>query len=287
LDYETSVLDHNACPEDLVGQTRWVTGDFSDGLKLRRVLEGVQVAFHLVSSTVPGDDSADPSAELADSVGTTLRFLAMCRDVGVTRVVLASSASVYGVQHTTPIGEGAATDPISSHGIKKLLLEKYLLLHQFQHGLDVRIVRLSNPYGPGQNTNGRQGFIGLALGHWLHRRPVLLRDGGRQIRDFIYIADVARALAQVGVRDTVPAILNIGSGLGCSIKAVVEQLGDLLGTHLEIQHGDLRKVDIPTSVLDISLARETLGFDPRFTLRDGLIETLNFHGITPQVTGPR
>jgi UDP-glucose 4-epimerase len=284
LDCETNVLDHNVCPEEFIGKTRWLTGDFADSFRLRQVLEGVQLAFHLVSSTVPGDDTADPIAELSDNVFATLNFLAMCREVGVKRVAFVSSASVYGLQERTPIGEGATTNPISSHGIQKLLIEKYLLLHRFHHGLDVRIVRLANPYGPEQKTAGRQGFIALALGHWLNHRPILLRDGGRPIRDFIYVGDVARALAQAGIRGNVPAILNIGFGMGHSLKAVVDQLADLLGSRPETCLADPRGVDIPTSVLDISMARETLGFEPRYSLRAGLIETLRSHGISPLVT---
>ena len=71
----------------------------------------------------------------------------MCNTCGVKRVVFVSSSSVYGQQIKTPIRESAAINPISSHGIQKLLIEKYLLLYQFHHGLDVRIIRLSNPFG--------------------------------------------------------------------------------------------------------------------------------------------
>jgi UDP-glucose 4-epimerase len=123
----------------------------------------------------------------------------------------------------------------------------------------------------------------LALGRWLSHRPIVLHDGGRPIRDFVYIRDVARALAQVGVRGHVPAVLNIGAGRGYSIAAVVEQLGWLLGTRLQTEYGDPRSADIPTSVLDVSMARRALDFEPQYSLRDGLIETLTRLGITTQI----
>ncbi len=283
LDWEVSVLDHNPRPETIAGTTRWLTGEFSDSTKVRRTLENVQVAFHLVSSTVPCDETAASDGGLSPDVRATLNFLEVCREVGVARVVFTSSASVYGPQHVTPIGEDAAPNPISAHGAQKLLLEQHLLCHRAQHGLDVRIVRLSNPYGPEQKIFGRQGFIALALGRWLNHQPILLRDGGRPIRDFVYIGDVARALARVGVRGTVPSVLNIGLGIGHSLTAVVDELGCLLGTRLDIEYGDSRREDIPTSVLDVSLARRALDFEPQYSLRDGLTDTLRRLGIVPQI----
>jgi UDP-glucose 4-epimerase len=90
---------------------------------------------------------------------------------------------VYGLQTQVPIPETAVTDPISSHGIQKLAIEKYLLLHRFHRGLDVRIARLSNPFGPGQRLFGRQGFVAMTIGHLLRGEPILLRDEGRPVSD--------------------------------------------------------------------------------------------------------
>ena len=101
-----------------------------------------------------------------------------------------------------PIAETAVTDPISSHGIQKLAIEKYLLLHRFHRGLDVRIARLSNPFGPGQRLYGRQGFVALTIGHLLKDEPILLRDGGRPVRDFLYIDDVTEALDRLASQDS-------------------------------------------------------------------------------------
>jgi hypothetical protein len=92
----------------------------------------------------------------------------------VPHVVFASSSSVYGLQARVPIAEIAVTDPISSLGIQKLAIEKYLQLHRFHRGLDVRIARLSNPFLPGQRLYGRQGFIALTIGHLINIAPLPL-----------------------------------------------------------------------------------------------------------------
>lgn len=274
-----SVLDHKAAPAHLAARTRWIAGDFAHPGDLRQALDGVDVAFHLVATTVPGDDHIGALQELADNIAATLRFLDVCAEQGVRRVVFASSSSVYGLQRETPIGEGAETTPISSHGILKLTIEKYLLLHRFNHDADVRIVRLSNPYGPGQSLLGRQGFVAITIGKLLAGESLLMRGGGSPIRDFIHISDVCDAFMAVARAASLPPVLNIGTGEGHSLASVIREIARLTGRAIATNDGPLRKADIPESILDIQLARRSVGFEPRVSLGDGLASTLRFHGV--------
>jgi UDP-glucose 4-epimerase len=271
---DISVLDHKACPAELLGRVRWFQGEFTDEALLREALAGADVAYHLVSSTVPGDDQVGVITELSDNIFATIRFIDSCIAIGVRRIVFVSSSSVYGLQEHTPIPETAATNPISSHGIHKLTIEKYLLLYRFDHDVDVRIIRLSNPFGPGQNLHGRQGFVAIAIGKIMAGEPILLRAGGAPIRDFIFIDDVSRALVLAAVVEGVPPVLNLGTGEGHSLVAVVRALEELLGRRLETANAPLRKADIPTSVLDVSLIARSVGFRPATPLREGLASTL-------------
>lgn len=273
------VVDHNDCPEEFQGCVRWLRGDFADKRLMIGALGGADVAYHLVSTTVPGDDHVGLIRELSDNIFSTIQFVEACRSCGVGRIVFMSSSSVYGVQGRIPTPEDAATNPISSHGIHKLTIEKYLLLHRHNFDVDTRIVRASNPFGPGQNLNGRQGFVGIALGDILHHRPVALRGGGSSVRDFIYIDDLGRALVMVGHAEEVPAVLNVGTGIGHSLWQVLQYLQEIRGVPVETVSGSLRKGDIPESVLDISLVRRALGFEPCVSLREGLRRTLAFHGM--------
>lgn len=276
---EVSVIDHNSCPSELRDQVLWIQGDFTDEALLREVLADADVAYHLVSTTVPGDDQIGMIAELSDNIFGTIRFIDICISLRVPRIVFVSSSSVYGLQEHTPIAETAVTNPISSHGIHKLTIEKYLLLYRFDHDIDVRIVRLSNPFGPGQNLHGRQGFVAIAIGKIITSEPILLRAGGTPIRDFIFIDDVSRALVLAGVAEHVPPVLNLGTGEGQSLRAVVQTLEDLLGRRLSTADGPLRKSDIPTSVLDVSLIRGSVGFAPTISLRQGLESTLRHWAV--------
>ncbi len=274
-----AVLDHNEPPARLLSHVRWVRGELADSRAVAATLRGAEVAFHLISSTVPGDEHVEVSRELSDNIFATLSFLDECERLQIPRVVFVSSSSVYGVQAQVPIAETAVTDPISSHGIQKLAIEKYLLLHRFQRGLDVRIARLSNPFGPGQRLYGRQGFVALTIGHLLKSEPILLRDGGRPVRDFVFIDDVTEALERLARREPAPPLVNIGSGVGYSLRDIVAMVESAIRRPISIVVGEPRKADIPVSVLDVALAAKELGFHASTPVRAGLVRTLDHYGI--------
>ncbi len=272
------VLDHKECPKEFEGRLTWIKGDMCDETAVRHALQHVEVVYHFISSTVPGDIT-DESSELIQNVVQTLRLLKLCVQENVRRIVFISSASVYGVQTVLPIPETALTNPISSHGIHKLTIEKYLQLYQYQHGLECKIMRLGNPYGPGQSVMGRQGFIAMAIGRILAGEAVMIRGDGSTIRDYIYIDDVSETLHLLGTCQAKENIFNVGSGQGHTLNQIVSIIGELTGKCVQVVHTDSRFVDIPASILDISRAKILLGKTKKVSLETGLTNTLNFHGI--------
>ena len=272
--HELTILDRNNCPAEFNGLLTWNQGDFLDSTKLGQTLSGKDIAYHLVSSTVPGDLHIDVAKELHDNVVGSLRLVQACVESGVGRLVFASSASVYGVQNYFPVAEDAPNWPISAHGIHKLAVEKFLWLAHQQQQLDVRILRLANPYGPGQSITGRQGFVAIAIGSLVRGDALTVRDGGRMVRDFIYIEDATEALVLAGLRESLPLVLNIGTGEGHSLREVVDLIEQLSGRAIRTVDAAPRHVDIPLSVLDVTRARALLGFTPRTSLRAGLASTL-------------
>lgn len=276
--YALTVLDHKPAPADLVDRVNWLQGDLSSESDLAAALEKADTVFHFISSTVPGDQ-VDIAAELQQNVFQTLQLLNMCLKQGVRRIVFISSASVYGVQTVLPIPETAPTDPISAHGIHKLVIEKYLQLYRYQHGLDCKIIRLSNPYGPGQRITGRQGFIAIAIGRIKAGENIVIRGDGTDIRDFIYIDDVSEALHRVATTTSPEMIFNIGSGSGHSLNTIIALMGELTGRPISVDYIKGRFADIPRSILDTSRSKAALGIEPGVSLRMGLTRTLMFHDI--------
>jgi UDP-glucose 4-epimerase len=279
---EVNVLDHHPLSNVLCTGAKWFVGDFRDQSLLMSTLDKVSVAYHLVASTVPGDQQVDSAKELNEDVVGTIKFIDACVASNVQRIIFSSSSSVYGMQDELPIKESAFTNPISTHGIHKLTIEKFLLLARHLHGIDVRILRISNPYGPGQSLVGRQGFVAIAIGKIISGSSLILRDEGRAIRDFIFIDDLTRILALAGLRDNVPSIMNVGSGKGHSLIEVVQLMEELLGYTTKIVNTESRRIDIPASVLDTTLAERALDLQPAAKLRAGILKTLRFHGVKNQ-----
>ena len=276
---DVHVLDRNSCPEEFCGKTSWIVGDFLDRSSLDLALHGAKVAYHLISSTVPGDQHVNFAMELHDNVIASLNFIDACVAAGVRRIVFSSSSSVYGVQDILPIGESAPTNPISSHGIHKLAVEKLLLMAQYLHGIEVKVLRIANPYGPGQNIDGRQGFIAMAIGSITRNSPLILRDEGRAVRDFIYIDDLAEAIVLAGLSKSVPQIINLATGVGHSLRDVLWHIEQILGCNISVISAESRRVDIPVSVLDVSLAVSSLPINSMVGLKEGLIKTLRYSGL--------
>jgi UDP-glucose 4-epimerase len=276
---DVSVLDRHICPSEFSGKVTWITADYHDQNSLGKVLLDASVAYHLVSSTVPGDQHIDVTKELNENVVGSLHFVDACVAAGIKRIVFASSSSVYGIQDCLPINESAPTNPISSHGIHKLTVEKYLLLAQRLYGIEVRVLRIANPYGPEQNVLGRQGFIAIVIGNLLRGTPVSLRDNGSSVRDYIYIDDVAEALVLSGSLDGLPSVINIASGKGHSLQEVLNLMERLIGHQIATVPTESRIMDVPSSILDIELSRTAMYFVPTTGLRVGLIKTLRHHGF--------
>jgi UDP-glucose 4-epimerase len=272
------VLDHKDCPKEFLGKVIWVKGDLNNNASVCDVLNGAEVVYHFISSTVPGD-VVDEGVELNHNVVNTLNLLKLCVQKKVSRIIFISSASVYGNQTVMPISENFLTDPISSHGIHKLTIEKYLQLYKYQYGLDCKIMRLSNPYGHGQPIDGRQGFIAIVIGKLISGEPIKIRGDGSIVRDFIYIDDVVRVLHLLGTCQTSESIFNVGSGCGYTLNQVITIFSELLDRLIEVEYSESRFVDIPISILDVSKVNNILGVVSRVSLKDGLAETLRYHRI--------
>jgi len=271
-----SVLDSHSCPDVFHNRVEWIQGSFGNLTDVLYAVKGADVVFHLISSTVPADNVTE-NEEIRNNVVQTLNLLKICVQEKVRRIVFISSASVYGIQHELPISETASTDPISSHGIHKLTIEKYLQLYQYKYGLDCKMMRLSNPYGFGQNVFGRQGFVSILIGKILTGDAITIMGDGSAIRDFIYIDDVINACHLLAGTDVSEVVFNIGSGSGISINDVINHFHNYTKQPLKINYVGERKNDILASILDIRKAKKILGFKTNIAFDAGLKLTLSLY----------
>ena len=250
------------------------TGDFLNPRALAPALDGTQVVFHLVSTTLPKNSNDNPVYDVESNVLGSLRLLELCREHGVGKLVYVSSGgTVYGVPRTTPIAEDHPTEPISSYGIHKLMVEKYLALAHRLHGLEYRIVRPANLYGPQQRLDIAQGAVAVFLDRALRDQPIQIWGDGSVVRDYVYVADAVNAMLKVASFEGAQRIFNVGSGSGTSLNQLVAEIEKLLGRGVKVEHTGSRAVDVPVNVLDASLAARHLGWRASTPLGEGLRRT--------------
>lgn len=252
-----------------------VEGNFGNDGDLAAAVVGCDVCFHLISTTLPKSSNADPVFDVETNLVGTIRLLNHAVRSGVKKVVFVSSGgTVYGRPVRLPIDEYHLTDPMSSYGIVKLAIEKYLELYRQLHGIDYSVVRLSNPYGERQRTDASQGAVAVFLGKVLRGEPLEIWGDGSVVRDYIHVSDVTRALMAAAAYAGEERLLNIGSGQGTSLNELMDLIGQATGREVARSYLPARTFDVPASVLSIERARAALGWAPAVALPEGIRRTV-------------
>lgn len=264
-------------PPELLADPRieWYEGDFLNAEDLAAVVPGSEAIFHLVSATLPKSSNDNPAYDVETNVIGSLRLLDLARAAGVGRVIFASSGgTVYGLPRSVPIAETHPTEPLVSYGISKLMVEKYLHIYRELHGLDYCVLRLANPYGERQRVAAAQGAVAVFLHQALHGETIHIWGDGSVTRDYLYIKDAVAAFVKALNYTGAPRVFNIGAGQGLSLNQILDAIERLLGRPVARSYEPGRKFDVPVNVLDISRARELLGWSPSVSFADGLAHTL-------------
>lgn len=246
-------------------------GDFTCQDQVARAVEGCDVCFHLVSTTLPKTSNDNPAFDVESNLVSSIRLLQLATAAGVRRVVfLSSGGTVYGTPQLLPIPETHATEPECSYGIVKLAIEKYLELFRKLHGLDYVVLRLSNPFGEGQRLQASQGAVAVFLGKAMRGEAIEIWGDGTVVRDYMHISDAVEAIARAATADVQSRIFNIGSGEGLALNGVLDGIEHVLGQKTRRVYLEARSFDVPVNVLDIGRARRELGWSPRLNFLEGL-----------------
>lgn len=246
---------------------------------------------------------ADPVRDAMINVIGTLNLLEATRTHGVPRLILASTGgAIYGEQRQFPASEAHSTAPQSPYGITKRAAELYLDYYRQVHGLRCIALRYANVYGPRQLPEGEAGVVAIFCGRILRGQGLIIYGDGEQTRDYVHVEDVARAnllalryltealesLKSVeggepirsGLNDPITQglnkawIFNIGTGIETSVNALAATLLELANVDCPVFHHPARPGEQARSVVDPSLAKQVLGWEPLIPLSEGLAETL-------------
>jgi UDP-glucose 4-epimerase len=263
-------------PSALAGMNKieWFFGDFLNQENVAQAVSGCDVIYHLISTTLPKSSNENPVYDVESNIVSTIRFLDIASKQHVKKVIFPSSGgTVYGIPRYTPIDEDHPTYPIASYGISKLTIEKYLNLFHTLYGLDYCVLRIGNPYGPGQRVDASQGAVGVFLNKALRGKPIEVWGDGSVVRDYVYIDDVVKAFLMATSYSGPQRIFNIGSGQGLSIKQLLDATQAVIKRPLVVNYKPARPYDVPINVLDIARARAALAWEPTVDINRGLAET--------------
>ncbi len=239
-----------------------------------------ETVIHLAAQASVAASVADPERDRAVNAEGTRRIAAAARAAGVTRIISASSAAVYGEPEAIPLAETANKSPMSPYGASKLEAEALLRAELSGSGTDFASFRFSNVYGPRQDAAGEGGVVAVFSDRIRHGEPPVVFGDGAQTRDFIYVGDVVGALLAAieapgplaGDGPDGPAY-NISTGERTSVNELIMSLRAVSGYHGPVDSAPPREGDILHSALDPSKADAVFGWRAAVGLDTGLAMT--------------
>jgi len=259
--------------------------DIRDYSAVRKIVQEYQSVIHQAALVSVARSVEDPGVVNEVNVTGTLNLLRAAVEAKVQRFVYASSSSVYGDTETLPKRESMSTVPSSPYGTAKLAAENYCRVFAKVYGLKTVSLRYFNVYGPRQKGGFYSGVIPTFIRRVREGKAPVIYGDGLQTRDFTFVQDVVEAnlLSLTSPLIKGGEVYNIAAGGTISVNELALSIVKLLGKHdLAPEHTDPRKGDIRASYADVSKAREEIGYRPRFSLAQGLAETIAWFSQQPQ-----
>ena len=251
----------------------FVRGSITNFSLLKQLFQGVDHVFHQAAIPSVPRSIEDPRAFHDTNVTGTLNVLLAARDNGVSKVIYASSSSVYGDTPTLPKVEDMTPDPQSPYAVTKLAGEYYCQVFNRVYGLPNVCLRYFNIYGPRQDSSSQYAaVVPRFLGRVYQKSSPVIFGDGEQTRDFTFVKDAVEANILAAESDAT-GTFNISRGESISINQLAELIIRLLGNSVEPIHEKPRPGDIRHSLADIMKAR-TFGYEPKVSLEEGLKETM-------------
>ena len=236
------------------------------------------LVFHLAAQTSVAASVSDPRRDADINIMGTVNLLEASSRAEVKRFVFVSSVAVYGREVALPAREVSPPRPESPYGISKKVAEDYLSFWKRARGLDSTVIRPANIYGPRQDPTGEAGVVAVFSQTCLDRKRPTIYGSGTDTRDYVYVDDVVDALlraAELGEG----GVYNVGTGIETSTAEVFETVARHARFRGGPIHGPPRPGDVPRSVLDWSLARDELGWQPFTTFEEGIRWTVDWFAV--------
>lgn len=271
--YDVTVIDNESLGDRAnldCDQVRFVPGDLRSKDDLRSALAGQDAVVHLAADTRVMDSIENPAHNFENNVVGTFNLLEACRELGVNRIVAASTGGAIVGDVPPPVHERMAAQPTSPYGASKLMLEGYLSAYSGAYGMRGCALRFSNIYGP------RSFHKGSVVAHFFKRilndEPLIVYGDGLQARDFLYVGDLVEGI-RVAIDGDAVGAFQLGSGKPTTVNQLLELMRRATGRDLDVQYVDFRAGEVLRTWCEIDKAREGFGFNPSTPLDEGIRTT--------------
>jgi len=235
-----------------------------------------EIVNHLAAQASVKLSTADPVFDLEVNGGGTARIALLAASHGARKVIYSSTGgALYGDPLNLPVDESHPIQATSPYGVSKRVGEMYIEFVARTTGIDYTVLRYANAYGPRQDPYGEAGVVAIFTGRMLTGQPCTIDGDGEQQKDYLYVADIARA--NVLALDKASGVaMNIGTGRGTSVNQIFRALQAATGSTVLPEFGPPRPGDVRNIWLDSSRARELLGWEPQVALEDGIQATVDW-----------
>lgn len=284
--YDDFSTNEKLDPGSESGMTKVIEGDVKDTKKLVESLKDVDAVIHMASFISVEESVKNPVMYMENNVLGTASLLMAMREAGVKKVVFSSSATVYGEPKSLPITEDFPLSAANPYAASKIASEAICESFSKTDGFDVTILRYFNPYGPGELHDPETHAIPNFIMAGIEKRPIPLYWKGEQVRDFIYVEDLASA--HISVLDLSdykqglnPAsakfnVFNVGTEKGVKIIDAVNIISDILGYSLEVEDKGDRKGDVMANYASSEKLKSATGWEAKVGLEEGLKKTVEW-----------
>jgi UDP-glucose 4-epimerase len=241
------------------------------------VLKNADYVFHFAAMVSVIESIQKPSECVEINVNGLLNVLDASKEFGIKKVVLSSSAAVYGDNPASPKTIDMKPEPKSPYGITKLDGEYYLKMYNEIYGLGTVALRYFNVFGPKQDPQSQySAAIPIFVSKAMKNEPITIYGDGEQTRDFIFIKDVVEANALAANNKNVNGVFNVATGRSISINQIVQLVVKETKSKSKIIYEEERAGDIKHSLASISETKSMLGFEPKYDLEEGLKQTIDY-----------
>ena len=251
-----------------------IENDFFKDDNLEKSITGNDVVVHLISSVNPAKSMIEPSKCYNNDLVKTIELLDVARKNNINKVVFISSGgTVYGNYRANSYSEDMPNNPINHYGIMKLAIEKIMLMYNQLYNMNNVILRVSNPYGKGQNPNNNLGAISVFTQKILNGNTIEIYGDGEIVRDYIYIDDVVNAIEKAinyKVSSDVMPIFNVGSGIGTTLNQLLRYISSMLDKEYKVEYVKSRGIDVHRSVLNMEKSKSELGVEIKHSIKEGI-----------------